>query len=422
MILEGENKNYFYIMINNLISIIRNNNKFLVIYFLKFFSLALRLGISLLFVNFLSDSDFTIYLKVITTSGFVLSFLTIYFQNIILNNIVKEVNSFTIMGITSLSFFSLFFITFFLSNDFKISLFVLIYFFVPISYFLSQTLVLEGKSIKAIFFENLLQNLIFLIIFLIIFLYKDLAFNSVVSLDVLIFSVFISWAITCFFGIKLIKRRFNFNVSRFDKESINKNLYFIVNSMMIYALTKIDLIIFFINEEEVFLKEYYATQKFGEIIGVASEIVWIFFAFRVKKIIELKNKIELATTLRKLNLINFISIITIGIAIFILIFILNYFTNFNYTQNYSLLLIFLIVYGISNFLNIYYQLLLLNNLNTYIFKSLFITLIVILLQYFIINLPMTGKMIVMVSTYLILSRLIMFYFFKQYSGNLKINI
>ena len=98
--------------------------------------------------------------------------------------------------------------------------------------------------------------------------------------------------------------------------------------MMIYALTKIDLIIFFINEEEVFLKEYYATQKFGEIIGVASEIVWMFFAFRVKKIIELKNKIELATTLRKLNLINFISIITIGIAIFILIFILNYFTNF----------------------------------------------------------------------------------------------
>ena len=419
MIMGEKNKNYF--TISNLISILKDNNKFLVIYFLKFFSLALRLSISLLFVNFLSDGDFTIYLKVITTSGFVLSFLTIYFQNIILNNIKKEVNSFIIIGITSLSFLSLFFITFFLSNDFKISLFVLIYFFVPISYFLSQTLVLDGKSIKGVFFENLLQNLIFLTIFLIIFLYKDLDFDSVVRLDLLIFSVFISWAITCFFGVRLIKQKFKFNTGRLNKESINKNLYFIINSMMIYALTKIDLIIFFINEEEVFLKEYYATQKFGEIIGVASEIVWMFFAFRVKKIIELKNQIELTTTLKKLNLTNFISIITIGFGIFILIFTLNYFTNFNYTQNYSLLLIFLIVYGISNFLNIYYQLLLLNNMNIYIFKSLFITSIVIVTQYFVINLPMTEKMIVMVSTYLILSKLIMYYFFKKHSNILDIN-
>ena len=53
---------------------------------------------------------------------------------------------------------------------------------------------------------------------------------------------------------------------------------------MIYALTKIYLIIFFVNQEEVFLKEYYATQKFGEIIGVATEIVWMFYAYRVKKL------------------------------------------------------------------------------------------------------------------------------------------
>lgn len=390
-------------------------SEYFLVYVLKFLSLGLRFLIALLFVTILVDSDFNLYLKISTISGFGLSFLLIHFQNIVLNNANEKINSFVPIILTSFVFLIIFIFTFLISHDFILSIYVLIYSFVPLCYFISQTQILEGNRIKGILYENLLQNIVFLTIFLIIYFLNNIETSGYIKLNILLFNVFLSWLIVCFTARKLLLTNLDINFN-FIKDSYNSNnLTIVCNTILIYILTKIDLIIFFISDENLSLKDYYSTQKFGEIIGLSCEIIWIIFASKIKFAFKSNNQ-KIKPLIFKYNLYNFISILIIGCGIFLVVFLLNNFTSFNYVSNYKFLLIFLVIYAISSLLNIYFQLLLLHKKNKYILASLLITLFVVLLEFIFIKVDIISKMIIMISSYLILSKLLMYYF---YTFNLK---
>ena len=265
---------------NYIFRFVKSNKNLLLTYIFKIISLALRLVLSLIIVRILNDSDFNGYLRITTFSGFALTLLSILFQNLIFDSDGKKINMRVILKFNISIFFLTLIISYFITNNLYQSSFVLVYLFTPVVYCFSIIAAFDNKPVLSSFFENLFQNIILLIFISFTYYFTTHTKPVNISLNLLIFEIFISWLIVLFFCIYLFRNNIIY-IKTNNIFSLKFN-YIYLNTVLIYLLTKLDIIILFSTfKNDSIVKEYYTIQKISEIVQLGSDVVWLIYISKI---------------------------------------------------------------------------------------------------------------------------------------------
>lgn len=397
---------------NYIFRFIKNNNTLIFTYFFKITSLVFRLFLSLIIVRILTNSDFNSYLRITTFSGFALTLLNILFQNLVFDSDGKKINIRVLLKYNILIFSLTLIITYLITNDLYQSSFVLVYLFTPVVYCFSIIAAFDNKPVISSFFENLFQNIILLFFISFTYYFSSNSTTINISLNLLIFEIFLSWFIVLLFCVYLFKKNINFN-KRNTIFSLKFN-YIYFNTVIIYLLTKLDIIILFSTfKNDSIVKEYYTIQKISEIVQLGSDVVWLIYISEISKIKFNKKLLNILIT--KINKLNLIFLSLIAIVLFIIFFILNRYNFISHIDNFSLIFLFLSLYVYSGYMNVYFLLLQITRNTKFISKILLLTCLILLVEYFLFYkyfIPI-NLILLLVSTYIIVSKYLFFRFSKN---------
>ncbi len=397
---------------NYIFRFVKSNKNLFLTYIFKIISLALRLVLSLIIVRILTDSDFNGYLRITTFSGFALTLLSILFQNLIFDSDGKKINMRVILKFNISIFFLTLIISFFITNNLYQSSFVLVYLFTPIVYCFSIIAAFDNKPVLSSFFENLFQNIILLIFISFTYYFTTHTKPVNISLNLLIFEIFISWLIVLFFCIYLFRNNIIY-IKTNNNFSLKFN-YIYLNTVLIYLLTKLDIIILFSTfKNDSIVKEYYTIQKISEIVQLGSDVVWLIYISKINKV-KYNNKL-LRILIRKVNKLNLIFLSLIAIILIITFYILNSYNLISHIDNFSLIFLFLFLYVYSGYMNVYFLLLQITRNTKFITKTLLFSCVILFIEYFLFynRLAPINLIIILVSTYIIISKYLFFHFSKN---------